>query len=238
VFEQLAPIELNVTTTLKGNWEPGRKVTVLVAGAPGSKPYGNHWDFPKVDDTILWFLGPETDYRRGTGKEPLLTPNSAGIYKPLENGNWADTADKNEVIDITQLKQTILSPSPVTTPIPANPVPARVQPGQTFNLVQFYDLNKSEQIILKGGPKPGSLTDKSTIQSVLAALDKPQIVSSDTSLPGSEEKDKHMALIFVKSDNATIGFDFNFKDNYLIGHSPDTFRIPISLELRQALGLN
>jgi uncharacterized protein YcfL len=132
VFEQLAPIELNVITTLKGNWGPGKKGTVLEAGAPGSKPYGNHWDFPKVDDTTLWFLGSQQDYRRGTGTEPLVTPNPNGLYKPLANGNWVNTADQNDILDLTQLKQTIQSPLPPTTLIPVSPAPARMQPGPAY----------------------------------------------------------------------------------------------------------
>jgi hypothetical protein len=110
IFEQLAPVEITVVTDLKGNWEVGKKVTVLVAGAPGSKPYGNSWEFPKVNDVTLWFLGPEADYRRGTSSQPLLTPNLTGLYKQLPDDTWYNTSDKAEVINLSEVKQTIQNP--------------------------------------------------------------------------------------------------------------------------------
>jgi hypothetical protein len=241
--EQLTPVELLVMTAYKGNLKPGDKVNLLLPGAPGSKPYGGNWpNFPKLGATNLWFTGKdEVDYRRGLSANPLKSLIVQTVYNLQPNEQWQSTIDNTSLITLDQLTQAIKNP-PGDPKLTAAAMPSPtlgVRSAQTFNPVQFYELNKTESIILKGGPRPGEIKDKSIIQAVLAVLDKPQIVSNDTSLPGGADLDKHVFLIFVKSDdNTNIGFDYNFKDNYLIWQSPDNFKIPVSPELSKVLGLS
>lgn len=238
VPEQLAPVEVVVTASFKGNLAVGEKLTILLPGAPNSKPYGLWSDFPKVGDTELWFAGNPVDYRRGLSNNPLISLNIQTLYHLQSNGTWLSSADHSSSITIAQLQQAINSPPPDPKITAASLAPTpRVKAGQAVNLVKKFDLDKTDSIILKGRTvKNGSrITDPKQIQTVISTLDISLTALEDLSPPNPQNAE-NVLLVFNLTDGNSVSFEYNLKANQLTGDRTD-FRVPAPQNLRAALGL-
>lgn len=243
--QQYAPVQLKVSDVYKGDLKVGANVTLLMSGAPGSKPFGNYQFFPKLGEENIWFTGENYNYRRDGGT-PLIYPAERWIYRLQAGGKWKSVYNNN-TLTINELKETIKNPAsyPTATPPPPPPTPL-VKTGETINLAKLYSLDKARSIYLKGFLKgvnaPASMEQIGIsdlrFKAVLASLNRDVTVLPKVSLP--DAANDWIAVGFEFSDNNSSTFSYNAKTSILTCYLPDKINqiaVPAPPNFLQTLGL-
>jgi hypothetical protein len=185
-YEQLAPVEYTILEVYLGNLKPGDKFTMLKVGAPCAKPINYPGiSFPLLGEKrILMIVSDNSDYRRGKGVTPLISP--AGYELILQaDGTWRDI----DPVTIDQIKDIVKNLPPNHTPLPLNygspaksvtasaplptPTPTPFVSGQTLNLADVLQLSKTQMFRINSGTVGRTILDDQIIKQVLATLDKP-----------------------------------------------------------------
>jgi hypothetical protein len=111
--EQLTPLEIAITEVYKGSLSTGKNITVLLPGAPGSKPYSSWAGFPQVGETIIWFANKEKNFRVGSNltAPPLVSISTGQLYTLMYDGRWVSKVNNN-ILTIDRLKDEIKTPTP------------------------------------------------------------------------------------------------------------------------------
>lgn len=250
---QLAPVELEVTASYKGNIKTGAKLNLLVTGAPNSKPYATDPGFPKVGENKMWFLANEIDYGRGKTSKPLLSLTRRAVYNLRSDGKWVSPIDHTITFSLEQLQYHIQNPAP-DLPMPTrevfvDPTP-RVRIAQTINLVQSYKLDKTASIFLKKGSKieldndyknqrkTETIYDITRVQAIVASLNRNLSAIENTTLGDDQDK---IAIVTFAANGEMIEFEYNLTKGYLIADKDSfdsgSFRVSVSLDFAKALGL-
>jgi len=233
--QQFAPVEVKVLVSHKGNLTPGNKITILLPGAPGAKPFKVWQDFPKINDTRLWFTSKEFDFRRGLSSNPLVSLAIQQLYTPQADGKWL--ADNGNTLNINNLDQVLKNSPPPNTSLKVYPPTAtpKVKPGQPVNLVKFYELDKAQSIFVPGTGTV-KITDTSRLKNILNILDTPLNTVGNPLQPQDVKPGEVTSIIFFFGDGKAIGLEYDLKFNNLT-NVLDQIRVPAPVELRKALGL-
>jgi hypothetical protein len=242
--QQLAPVDLSMIEQYKGSLSK-TNLTVLIPGAPGSKPYGQWKGFPQLGDTIIWFARGEKDFRLSSAptSNPLISLVIDQMYTLKSDSTWVSLIDGN-TLTIDRLINAIKNPVPIPTRQPTLPPPTldpQLQPGQTINLVKYFSLSNEGIIGAKTSKFYGGIEPKKA-QAALATLDRPLTIAENP-YKKREVQDPYKVVQLtilgqVKGVPTYLDFELNLTDNYLVMVQPFPLQVQIPAEFAQILGIN